>query len=97
MAASVDGTWQIVLCQPEMLAAGHHHHHHANSQDPAPLDLDPTCPYAQSAGPALMPSLPPLPAAVAMHALKEPAASTQTQLSFGPPRQQFPRGPPTLA
>lgn len=97
MAAPVDGTLQIVLCQPEIMAGGHHHHHHHNPQDPAPLDVDPTCPYAQSAGPALMPTLPVLPAAVAMHRPEPPAATTQTQLSCGPPRQQSPRGPPILA
>ena len=97
MAASVDGTLQIVLCRPGIMAGGHHHHHHQNSQDPAPLDVDPTCPYAQSAGPALMPMLPVLPAAVAMHRLEAPAATSQTQFGFGPPRQQSPRGPPTLA
>lgn len=101
MAASVDGTWQIVLCQPGLMAGVHHdhHHHHLGAPDTAPasVDVDPTCPYAQSAGPALLPTLPILPAAVAMHRLEPPAATTQTELSYGPPRQQSPRGPPTLA
>lgn len=98
MAASVDGTLQIVLCQPGMMA-GVHHHHHPGSPDsnPSSADVDPTCPYAQSAGPALMPTLPVLPAAVAMHQLEPPVSATQTRLSYGPPRHQSPRGPPSLA
>ena len=98
MAASVDGTWQIVLCEPEMMAGGHHHHHHhAGTQDSMPSDMDPTCPYAQSAGPALMPTLPLLPTVAVMHRLQLQTAAAQTRLTFGPPRQQFPRGPPPLA
>jgi hypothetical protein len=95
MAESVDGTLQIVLCQPGAMPGSHHHHH--GSPDSAPADVDPTCPYAQSAGPAVMPSLPVLPAAMAMQRLESPAASTQTQPHFGPPRQQSPRAPPTPA
>jgi hypothetical protein len=96
MAASVDGTLQIVLCQPGAMAQGHHHHH-PGTPDSAPADVDPTCPYAQSAGPALMPTLPILPAELAMHRLEPPPTITQTLIAFGPPRQQFPRGPPILA
>lgn len=96
MAASVDGTMQIVLCQPQMMAGGHHHHH-LGSPENGPGAIDPTCPYAQSAGPALMPTLPVMPPALVMHSLETPAAITQAQVSYGPPRQQSPRGPPTLA
>lgn len=97
MAASVDGTMQIVLCQPEIMAGARHHHHHPGSHDKASTDVDPTCPYAQSAGPALMPTLPVLPPALVMHSLESPQATSQAQVSYGPPRQQSPRGPPTLA
>ncbi len=93
MAASVDGAWQIVLCQPELMAGAHHHHH---GQDSGSTVVDPTCPYAQSAGPALMPTLPALPAPAALHRAEQVLAITQTRLSFGPPRQQSPRGPPAL-
>jgi hypothetical protein len=95
MAAPVDGTLQIVLCQPGAMA-GHHHHPGSPASGPA-LEVDPTCPYAQSAGPALMPTLPVLPAVAMMHRPEPPEAVTQTRLNFGPLRQQFPRGPPTLA
>ncbi len=95
MAAPVDGTLQIVLCQPGAMTG---HHHHSGSPDSGPqLEVDPTCPYAQSAGPALMPTLPVLPAVATMHRLEPPEAATQTRLTLGPLRQQFPRGPPTLA
>ena len=94
MAASVDGTMQIVLCQPGAMT-GHHHH---GSPDSAPaVEVDTTCPYAQSAGPALMPTLPVLPAIAAMHRLQPPAAIAQTHLTFGPRREQSPRGPPSIA
>ncbi len=96
MAASVDGALQIVLCQPQMMG-GPHHHHHSGTQNPVPSGADPTCPYAQSTGPALMPTLPVLPAMAVMHRVSAPAAATQLQFNFGPPRQQSPRGPPVLA
>jgi hypothetical protein len=96
MAASVDGALQIVLCQPQMMG-GHHHHHHSGTQNPVPSDADPTCPYAQSTGPALMPALPVLPAMAVMHRMSAPAAAAQPPFSVGPPRQQSPRGPPVLA
>lgn len=64
MAAPVDGKWQIVLCQPELMAGAHPHHH---GHDSGAAVVDPTCPYAQSAGPALMPTLPVLPAAASLH------------------------------
>lgn len=88
MAAAVDGTVQMVLCQPGAMA-GHHHHH--------PVSPDPSCPYAQGAGPALMSALPVLPKVAMMHRLETPPAATQTRATFGPLRQNFPRGPPTLA
>lgn len=106
MAASVDGALQIVLCQPGMMgtpgmaagAAHHHHHLHAGQGSTSmPAEVDPTCPYAQSTGPALMPSLPVLPVVAAMHRLEARPAMSQTQLKFGPPRQQSPRGPPLIA
>ena len=93
MAASVDGTWQIVLCQSEFAAGAHHHHGPGSGSG----GIDPQCPYAQSAGPALIPTIPVLPAAIAMHVEEHPQAATQTRLRFGPVRQQSPRGPPTLA
>lgn len=89
MAASVEGAWQIVLCQPDGIAGAHHHHHHHTPQSP--------CPYAQSAGPALLPTVPLMPAAADVHSERPAEAISQTRLTFGPPRRQFPRGPPALA
>ncbi len=95
MAATVDGTLQIVLCHPQGMAGAHHPHH--GSADSHPSAVDPTCPYAQSAGPALMPTLPVPSVATAMLFLQPSAAATQTRAVFGPLRQQSPRGPPTPA
>ncbi|HUI60016.1 MAG TPA: hypothetical protein VLX90_07330 [Steroidobacteraceae bacterium] len=66
--------------------SGHHHTH-----------PDPTCPYAQSAGPAPLPALPVLPAAQAAVLRSTIVESAQTHSQFGPSREQSPRGPPRLA
>src|ERR1700721_1783846 len=80
VAASVDGTWQIVLCEPQMMAAGHHHHHHhSDSHDSMPSEVDPTCPYAQSAGPALMPTLPGRPPVAVLHRLQPKPGISKTR------------------
>jgi hypothetical protein len=85
------------LCEPDvMVAVGHHHagHHHAAHQHGA--HGDPSCPYAQSAGSAPLPTLPVLAGGGPLHRFASPPAVTQTVLSFGPPRQPVSRGPPTL-
>jgi Protein of unknown function (DUF2946) len=101
MLASVDGRLAIVLCDSDATtqlhdAAVHHHgghdhanHHHAN--------LDPTCPYAQSSGPAPLPALPVLAAAPISAEYIQPADPARNYSHFGPSRQQSPRGPPSLA
>jgi hypothetical protein len=102
MLASVDGQLAVVLCDadaktlPHDPAAHHHHgghdhatHHHANP--------DPTCPYAQSAGPAPLPALPVLAATAIAGDCVQPAYQAQNYAHFGPTRQQSPRGPPSLA
>jgi hypothetical protein len=91
MLAPVDGQLAVVLCDADALgvhdhAAGHHH-----------TQTDPTCPYAQSSGPAPLPALPVL-AAVQIATLRTPPIQVaQTHSRFGPTRQQSPRGPPRLA
>jgi hypothetical protein len=94
---------------PDMMASGdamasmdhqHHHDHHHPGNDLAAhhgAHPDPTCPYAQSAGSAPLPSLPVLTAGPIPDRLAAPPAVTQTRLTFGPPRQQTSRGPPSLA
>ncbi|HVO45980.1 MAG TPA: hypothetical protein VMT29_06550 [Steroidobacteraceae bacterium] len=69
--------------------AGHSGHHHSHP--------DPTCPYAQSAGPAPLPALPALPPLQASATRLLPVDFSQTHSQFGPSREQSPRGPPTLA
>ena len=101
MLAQVDGRLAFVLCDAETSAGEHQHQHHHPGHDNAThhegTHGDPTCPYAQSAGPAPLPTLPVIAGAAAVDQLRVLAAVTQTLLSFGPTRQQMPRGPPVLA
>ena len=94
MLAPVDGQPAIVLCDTDAPGVPHQHagHHHAGH-----AHLDPTCPYAQSAGPAPLPALPALTAAPAVTADALPAPSAQVHARFGPSRQQSPRAPPLSA
>lgn len=94
MLAGGDGRLAVVLCDSDARSAAHHRHGH---QHPGHAHLDPTCPYAQSAGPAPLPALPVLPAAPIATALRLPRAASQTWVPFGPSRQQSPRAPPHLA
>jgi hypothetical protein len=99
MPAPVDGRLAFVVCDARMSAGVHDHHHpgHDNAAHHEGTHSDPTCPYAQSAGPAPLPTLPVLAGAAASDQLVPPAAVTQTFLAFGPTRQQSSRGPPPLA
>jgi hypothetical protein len=110
MLAPVDGRLEVVLCDTDAPGAtpgasptrtpghytpGHHAHDHAAGHHHA--QTDPTCPYAQSSGPAPLPVLPVL-AAVQLATLRAaPIQVAQTHSRFGPTRQQSPRGPPRLA
>jgi hypothetical protein len=103
MLAPVDGHLGVVLCEPGVMAAGHDHHDHGHHHHPGNelaahhgTHGDPTCPYAQSAGSAPLPTLPVLTAGPIPDRLAAPPAATQTLLTFGPPRQQTSRGPPSL-
>jgi hypothetical protein len=87
MLAPVDGSLAFVLCEPGVLAGGHHHGAHADS----------TCPYAQSAGPAPLPTLPVVAGGGVSDLVVWPTALAQTFLRCGPPRQESCRGPPRLA
>jgi hypothetical protein len=82
------------------MPSGHHHHHSLLAQDhPAHqhgTHVDPTCPYAQSAGPAPLPTLPAVAGNTAFERPRLPAAISQTLLQFGPLRQPSSRGPPRL-
>jgi hypothetical protein len=93
MLAPVDGRLEVVLCDTD--APGHHVHDHAAGLHHH-AQTDPTCPYAQSSGPAPLPVLPAL-AAVQIATLGAlPVQVAQTHSRFGPTRQQSPRGPPRL-
>ena len=71
------------------MAMDHAAHQHGAHGDP--------CPYAQSGGPAPLPTLPVLAASTTFERPRLPAAVTQTLLGFGPVRQPSSRGPPRLA
>ncbi len=104
MLAPVDGHLAFVLCDgdaslPAMLAGampGHHPMHMAmgHAAHGHGTHGDPTCPYAQSGGPAPLPTLPVLARGAAFERPRLPAAITQTLLGFGPIRQPSSRGPP---
>jgi hypothetical protein len=94
MLEPADGRAEIVICAPADPSAmpqigahdhaEHHHHSHADS----------TCPYAQSAGPAPLPALPPVAAAPRAPDLRAHGQVRRINVLFGPSRQQSPRGPP---
>ncbi len=94
MAAPVAGSVQIVFCDAGAMAGHHHAGHDGGHHSPV---ADPTCPFAQSAGPAPLPSIPVLAADAAPHSFERILAVSQTAPASGPERQQTPRGPPTLA
>jgi hypothetical protein len=108
MVAPVDGNLALVLCSAEMPAAAMgggamqmpagHHHGQAGQKHGAPRGAhgDPTCPYAQSGGPAPLPAFPVLAGATSFERPRLPAAITQTLLAFGPIRHPSTRGPPHL-
>jgi hypothetical protein len=95
MLAPVEGRAQIVLCGPSASHAAHSRG--VPSGHPGhPAQVDPTCPFAQSAAPAVAtapPLIPPAPTG-AIPSLRDTDA-----LPFvppGPARQQSPRAPPQL-
>ncbi len=102
MVAPLDGHLAFVLCSAETSASApqHQHHHHPGHGDGEHHDgvhADPTCPYAQSAGPAPLPTLPVLEGGAVLDLPVPPVLATQTFSSSGPTRQQTPRGPPSPA
>lgn len=94
MLAPIDGRLAWVLCTPDVMAVGHHpnpsHAHVGHHGGHADL----TCPYAQSAGSAPLPTLPVLAGGPTLDQWVQPTFLTQTFLPFGPPRQLTSRGPP---
>jgi hypothetical protein len=101
MVAPVHEHLAFVLCHGTFPASEPARSHAASNHGGSPLHDgmhgDPDCPYAQSAGPAPLPTLP----AIADHALATRVPSrikpTRVCWSCGPARRQFPRGPPSLA
>ena len=98
MLAPVDGRLDVILCDSDAPGAVHHHHggHDPSGHHPHTL-LDPTCPYAQSAGPAPLPVLPLHQAPPLVVSAALPVELEQIYSLFGPVRHQSPRAPPHLA
>ena len=82
----VGGAAELTFCG----ATQHDHAHHGTTS------ADPTCPFAQSSGPAPLPTLPALAHSIDSARLEPPVAVSQTVAPFGPVRQHIPRGPPAL-
>jgi hypothetical protein len=95
MLAPLDGHLAVVLCDTDARGPGHHTHH-SNPAHPH-THPDPTCPYAQSSGPAPLPALPGVAAVELGIVTVRDVEAPQTHANFGPTRQQTPRGPPQLA
>jgi hypothetical protein len=95
MASATEAGIQLVFCDAGAIAlqmGGHHaHHHHAGGT------TDPGCPYAQSSGPAPLPSLPMLASDVRVVRIAAPVESSAVIAPQGPHREQSPRGPPFLS
>jgi hypothetical protein len=96
MLEPVNGHTGIVLCGWVAPAAAHEHggHDHAGHHQ---SHADPTCPYAQAAGPAPLPSIAALFAAPIASVFVLPVGIERTHAHFGPTRQQSARAPPRLA
>ncbi len=95
MLAAADGSLAVVLCESgpgHAVHAGHGHHHPGR-----PHASDPTCPFAQSAGAAPLPTLPAL-AAQSLAPTASPVAAREQRLApSGPARQHTARAPPRFA
>jgi hypothetical protein len=85
---------EMVFCEPGAAGSMHHGHAHHHGHGNA---ADPTCPFAQSAGPAPLPAIPVLAPEAPVQGFIRPAPPAQTFAAQGPLRQQTPRGPPDLA
>lgn len=90
MAAPTSSGFAMVFCEPGALQ-GHAHHH------PGHGATDPSCPYAQSSGPASLPAPPALAADVRLAMRVQFGVPAAPATLSGPRRQQSSRGPPILA
>ena len=93
MVEPVHGHAEIVLCGSH---PGHAIHAHAGATDRSGhrAGVDPTCPFAQSAAPPIVATLPAAPAAFDGAAAPSRALDVVPFVPSGPSRQQSQRGPP---
>jgi hypothetical protein len=94
MASTTEQGLQLVFCEAGVATSHAHGHPHHHTDRGSP---DPGCPYAQSAGPAPLPTLPALAAEVPAAGFVATFTPAPVAVLQGPPRQQTPRGPPLLA
>src|SRR4029077_107778 len=97
MLAPLEGHFAVVLCDAAAHGAAHHSSSHEHPGHHSHTQIDPTCPYAQSAAPAPLPVLPGLGPQLIVPARAVPVQVAQTHAQSGPSRHQTPRGPPHLA
>jgi len=91
MLGPSDGHMAFVVCSAGM-PTGHDPAAHTRA-----THTNPTCPYAESAGPAPLPTFPIVAGAAHVDVLRQAAAVDQTYLGFGPIRQPSSRGPPLVS
>ena len=97
MLEPVAGRAEIVLCGADAPNAIHDRGHHDHAGHRRHSHTDPTCPYAQSAGPAPLSSFAQVTAAPMLPVFVPPDRISQSHAHFGPTRQHSPRAPPRLA
>lgn len=90
MIAPVRGSAELRFC-----VAGLHRGSHAGTPLGHPSAIDSSCPFAQSAGPAPIPQIAPVPGEPPAGPTWQARMLAQTAPSFGPPREQPSRGPPS--
>jgi hypothetical protein len=95
MLAPVEGRPAVVLCDTDA-APSHRHAGHEQAGSHHHAQFDPTCPYAQSAGPAPLPVLPALEPQPVLTTLRLPEQLQQVFHLSGPPRQHSARAPPSF-
>ena len=94
MLASVNGRPAVVLC--DSMAAPGGTHEHVGHHHPGHAHLDPTCPFAQSSGPAPPPAMIDPTDARWVPQRDTPLVEQSLVLAEPPARYTAPRGPPPL-
>ena len=94
MLAPLNGRLAVVLC--DSMAAPGGAHEHVGHHHPGHAHLDPTCPFAQSSGPAPLPAMIDHTDARWVPQRVTPLLEQSLVLAEPPARYTAPRGPPPL-